>query len=144
MKTENIKKLESFFGEIYKNSEHHGNSVLDYLDLNEIEDLEYNYQNLVERLEENNFFQIDIIYYSNAIEYLKNNDPSLLDSINIALDYGFELKDINSELLASLLASENFKNEFFSYEDKIISLFVNIEFDELNDFVNELKKENEN
>lgn len=45
----------------------------------------------------------DIIYYSKAIEFLKEHDPSLRDSMEIAEEMGYETKDLNSELLASLL-----------------------------------------
>ena len=141
MKTENIEKLKNYFGQIYRDSQHEGNSVNDYIKFDD--DFDFDIQNFFDQLEENNFFQVDIIYYSHAIEYLKFNDSSLLDSINIALDFGFELQNINSELLASLLASENFRSEFYSYEDEIKSLFLEIEHDELNEFINELKKDHE-
>ncbi len=42
----------------------------------------------------------EIIYYHNAMAYLSENDPSLRDSIAMAIELGF--KDINSELLATL------------------------------------------
>lgn len=45
----------------------------------------------------------DIIYYSNAMEFLTENDISLKESLEIASEYGFELKDLNSETLANIL-----------------------------------------
>jgi hypothetical protein len=50
------------------------------------------------------------------------NDASLLDSFRIAREYGYELKDLNSETLASLLASENARNEFYELESEIINI----------------------
>ncbi len=49
----------------------------------------------------------DIIYYSKAIEFLKEHDPSLRDSMEIASGMGYKVDDINSELLASLLNYQN-------------------------------------
>ena len=60
------------------------------------------------------------------MEYLTRNDNSLRESIEIAIDYGYELKNINSELLASLLASQNSREQFNNYENEINELFKNI------------------
>jgi hypothetical protein len=70
-------------------------------------------------LEDNNAFNVEIIYYSKAMRYLSEYDSTLKESLNIALDYGYSLKDLNSETLASLLASQNARNEFYSYEVEI-------------------------
>ncbi len=51
--------------------------------------------------------QEDIIYSFNAMEYLLENDQSLCESINIAVEYGYELNHVNSELLATLLFQQN-------------------------------------
>ena len=73
-------------------------------------------QDVIEHLEANDLLDVDIIYYHNAIEYLSENDSSLRDSIELAIDCGFELGDIDSEKLASLLATENLRNEVYSQE----------------------------
>ena len=44
----------------------------------------------------------EIIYYNTAMEYLSEHDWSLTESAEIASDLGFELKNINSEMLATL------------------------------------------
>lgn len=54
----------------------------------------------------------DIIYFSNAIDYLQENDASLIESIGLAIDLGYSIKNLNSELLASLLKSQNNVDEF--------------------------------
>lgn len=47
-------------------------------------------------------YEQEIIYYSKAMNYLIENDGSLRDSINIALEYGGDLANITSEYLASI------------------------------------------
>jgi hypothetical protein len=80
---------------------------------------------LIDLLEEAQSFEVEIIYYWKAMEYLQANDNSLRTSIDLAVEMGFELKNINSELLASLLASENLRNEFYEYRNKItIEVFI--------------------
>jgi hypothetical protein len=99
--------------------------ILSYINLQDI-DLEKPFDSIYEAIDDNNGFDIEIIYYSDAIQYLKENDPSLMESIEIALQYGYELKNINSELLASLLASFNSSDQFYQYENEINELFKNI------------------
>ena len=81
------------------------------------------YDELEEKLQDGCAFDIDIIYYSNAIEYLKENDISLRDSMSIAHEQGFGTENMNSELLASLLASEKAKEEFYELQDQIEEFF---------------------
>jgi hypothetical protein len=99
--------------------------ILSYINLQDI-DLENPFNSIYEAIDENNGFDIEIIYYSNAMEYLTRNDNSLRESIEIAIDYGYELKNINSELLASLLASQNSREQFNNYENEINEFFKNI------------------
>ena len=50
------------------------------------------------------------------MEYLKEHDPSLSESIEIATEYCFyTLENINSELLASLHASRDRENKFWEF-----------------------------
>ena len=123
--TNNAQKIETFLRSLRTEVE-----IMDYI---QIEDIDYSdaYQSIYEMIDENGGFDIDIIYYSNAINYLKENDSSLHESIEIALEYGYELKSINSEILASLLASQNARNEFYELEK------------EINHFFNELEEEEE-
>jgi len=46
--------------------------------------------------------QLEFIYYGNSIKYLMENDASLNESIQMAIDCGFEIEKLNSELLATL------------------------------------------
>lgn len=105
--------------------------IINYVQLDEI-DIENAYESILEKLDENNGFDIEIIYYSNAIAYLKENDPSLRESLEIASEYGFELKNLNSEVLASLLASQNAREEFYELQSEIDEFFQDL-CDELNE-----------
>ena len=89
-------KLESIDIDIYSN---------DIQDLETIDELD-------EFLNDNGFLNVEIVYYYNAMKYLMENDTSLCSSLKIANELGFELKDLNSETLASLLASQNMREEF--------------------------------
>jgi hypothetical protein len=70
-------------------------------------------------LEAGNAFNIEIIYYSTAIDYLKENDPSLRLSLELAEDLGYNLKQLTSETLASLLASDLAQLKFSSIENEL-------------------------
>lgn len=84
-------------------------------------DFEYirNADDLYEELESNEAFNIDIIYYSRAMTYLSENDFSLSESIEIAVQHGYSLENINSELLASLHASQKARDDFWRCKDDI-------------------------
>lgn len=96
--------------------------ITDYVNIEDI-DFKNAFESIYDTIQDNNGFNIDIIYYSNAIEYLKQNDNSLNESIKIALEYGYELKNINSELLASLLASRNATENFYELRNEIENYF---------------------
>ena len=68
---------------------------------------------LFDDLQTNGYFNEEVIYYSTAIRYLKDNDPSLTESLDIATEYGYEAKNLNSELLATLHASQKKEETFF-------------------------------
>jgi hypothetical protein len=74
---------------------------------------------LIEIIEDNNGFDIDIIYYSKAMKYLSEHDASLSESMEIAIDMGFDLENINSETLASLHASQKAREDFHDITDEI-------------------------
>jgi hypothetical protein len=93
----------------------HIDDILHYNDINDIN----NSDDLLELIEDNNGFDIDIIYYSKAIKYLTENDASLSESIELAVDMGYELENVNSELLASLHASQKAREDFWDIKDDI-------------------------
>lgn len=92
--------------------------VSDYLDDDEIQDIN-DAEDLYTELINSDAFNIEIIYYSRAMDYLSENDFSLSESIDIAVELGYSLEDINSELLASLHASEKVKEDFWLIKNDI-------------------------
>ena len=46
---------------------------------------------------------VEITYYHVAMEFLKQHDPSLCESLGRAQDLGYQPGDLNSEMLATLL-----------------------------------------
>ena len=104
------------------------NSLKTETSLQDFSDADHNsFDDLRNSIEENNGFDIEIIYYSRAMEYLKDNDNSLRESLQLADELGYEPKNLSSEILASLLASQNARSEFEKLENEITSFF-----DELN------------
>lgn len=85
------------------------------------------FEELEEYIRDNNGFDVEIIYYADAIDFLKEHDQSLSESIEIAVELGFDLSSINSELLASLLASKYCEQEFYDYQSEIEEYYSNLE-----------------
>lgn len=65
----------------------------------------------------------EIIYYDTALEFLKNNDTSLKNSLKLASDLGLELKNLNSEILASLLKQDIFRDLVNSNDEDLEIIF---------------------
>ena len=108
------------------------NTEIDILNLINIEDINFSdpYNSIYEMIDDNNGFDIEVIYYSNAIDYLRENDPSLKESLGIASEYGFELDSLSSETLASLLKSQNERENFTELESEINDFFSGLELEE--------------
>ena len=101
--------------------------IKNYIDINELEEAIEN-DSVQEYLEElNEDFEItdvEIIYYHKAIEYIKENDPSMLECFEIASEYGYETWKLNSELLASLLKSRNNYNDYAEFIESVVEEFT--------------------
>ena len=87
-------------------------------------ELSYLYENNItfEELEERveaYIFEQEIIYYSQAIAYLKEEDSSLNESLQLAIEYGFTLDNLNSETLATLLYQSKLQEEWHSIKDSL-------------------------
>lgn len=117
-------KIENFLSKL--------STEVDVLNLIDIDNIDHDnaYDSIYEMIDDNDGFNIEIIYYSRAMDYLRENDPSLNRSIEIASDMGFSLNDINSETLASLLASQNAREDFSELEDEINDFFLELEEEE--------------
>lgn len=101
---------------------------IDVLNYVEIDNIDYSdaYKSIYEMIDENSGFDIEIIYNSNAMNYLSENDPSLCASLGLAADLGYEANDLNSEILASLLASKNARRNFCKLENEINGFFAEL------------------
>lgn len=94
------------------------------------EDNVVDYDDVYNQIEENQGFNQEVIYYSNAMEYLTEHDPSLKESMQLAAYLGYSPENINSELLASLLKSQKVREDFEDFRDEIEKFFYDVEDDE--------------
>jgi hypothetical protein len=97
-------------------------NFLDYITPNEVEQSDA-FNSIYTILEDKMAFDIEIIYYSEAMKYLSEYDASLVDSFEIAENLGIELKNLNSETLASIHASEKTRNDFHNHKQIIDAFF---------------------
>ena len=67
--------------------------------------------------------QDEVIYYSNAMKYLLENDNSLRESMSIAHELGYTAENINSELLATLLNQQNLNEELSDLVNEIEEIY---------------------
>ena len=118
-------KIETFFAELDKVIDLNDN-LINYIDIESI-DATSAFNSIYEMIDENDGFNCEVIYYSNAIKYLQENDPSLKESFEIASELGYETKNLNSEILASLLKSQNVRDEFLELRDEINEFFESLE-----------------
>jgi hypothetical protein len=88
------------------------------------------FDELRELLDNNGAFNVEVIYYASAIAFLQKNDPSLTESLELANDCGYTPKNLNSEILASLLASEYARIEFEDMESEVTDLINSFELEE--------------
>jgi hypothetical protein len=124
MKT--TEEIREFLKELDSNLNYISISDFIYSD-NEIEAIDQNnaFDSIKKKLEDDGAFNVEIIYSSEAIKYLAENDPSLRESLEIANIFSYESKNLNSKLLASLLASQNERSLFYKLESAIEEFFNN-------------------
>jgi hypothetical protein len=122
MKT--TKEQDEKIQELIQNTEFLNKLDYDYLinNLEDLNDLEENFQELINEYE--------LIYYSDCINFLKEYDPSLNGSLLIAYEYGYTPKNLNSEILATLLIQSYMNEE------------LNEILEELNEILEEETEEN--
>lgn len=91
---------------------------LEYFTIEEIKDMG-DFDTLTDEMNDKGAFDQEIIYYSNAIKFLSENDPSLRYSLEIASEFGYNTDSLNSEILASLLLSEIEKDKWHENQNEI-------------------------
>ena len=127
---ENRDRVYKFLSEL--NTEVEVTYFVDVNDL-EVEDFDIDmFESIYNTIQDSNGFEQDVIYYASAMDYLRENDPSLRESIDIASQYGYDIKNLNSELLASLLKTQYVINEFNELKDEINEFFEEL-YNELED-----------
>jgi len=109
-------KIEKFFREEIKMNEI---DIMYFIDADEVK----SFDDVYEAIDNDGGFNVEVIYYTAAMEYLMERDPSLRESVGIAEEYGYTPSNITSEVLASLLASRECREEFMRYEDEITEFF---------------------
>jgi len=63
--------------------------------------------------------QIEYIYYSDALKFLEENDPSLREALGYAEEYGFTPSKLSSTILATLDAQKWAEEDFENIKDEI-------------------------
>lgn len=80
------------------------------------------FENVRDLIDAGGGFSIDIIYYSAALDYLREHDASLRQSLELAQDLGYKPAELSSEILASILATEITRGEFEELETEFSDL----------------------
>ena len=97
----------------------------------ETEDFSDNmFQKIVDIIEDNNGFEQEVMFYASAMDYLRENDPSLRESLELAHDLGFTADNLNNEILASILKTDIAREEFNQLEDEINTFFLELKNEE--------------
>jgi intracellular sulfur oxidation DsrE/DsrF family protein len=113
-------KIEKFFREEIKMNHI---DIMYHVDADEVN----SFDDVYEAIDNDRGFEVEVIYYTTAMEYLMERDPSLRESLEIAEEYGYTPSNITSEVLASLLTSRECREEFMSYEDEITEFFNSLD-----------------
>lgn len=92
--------------------------IFDFMTEEEILEAE-DYSGILDVLEDQMAFSEEVIGYSRAMEFLMENDWSLQSSMRLASDMGFEVSNLTSETLASLLWEDMNRDAFHEMSDEI-------------------------
>ena len=99
-----------------------------------LSEYEFNYNgesyNQVQEIIEQYIHEREIVYYSRAMEYLTENDPSLRESMELADEMGFSVINLNSETLATLLYQKELQTNFYELESELMELIDEYEMEE--------------
>jgi|SRR5690625_559963 len=82
------------------------------IDINDFLEVSNSIEDLYESIEDQ-IRNYEVIYYSRAMELLSEEDPSLIESLSLAHEMGYEPKDLNSEILATLLIQQRMLEELW-------------------------------
>jgi len=94
------------------------------IDLASLYDNEDTFYNFLDKVNDE-IFCLEYIYYSEAIKYLMQEDSSLSESLEIASEYCYEVSDLNSEVLATLLYQKRVTEQWYGIEKQVKEFFNN-------------------
>jgi len=97
----------------------------EFIDAFEIEELHSEGADITENIQER-INEQEIIYYGKAMEYLLEEDASLSEVMELASDLGYETKNLNSELLATILYQQRLNEKL----GDLVSALESFEFKE--------------
>ena len=97
--------------------------LLDYINGENVN----SFDDIFQQVEEQGGFNVEIIYYRSAMEYLMEHDTSLSESLEIASEMCYDVSNLSSEVLASLLASRKCREDFQELEREIDNFFSDLE-----------------
>lgn len=95
--------------------------ILEWVDIKRINE-NFPFESIYDMIDENRGFELHV-NDEEAIQYLDKHDPFRVESMAIALSYGYVAKDMTPKLLARLLYSVKTRRQFLSLKDKIESFF---------------------
>ena len=122
MKTTQIEAIKNIIA-IEEKNYNFNDLIINYVDMEALKECESSedIRELLEKAnEEYELTNEEIIYFASAMDYLRENDPSLRESMEIADEFWYETKNLNSELLASLLASRNNEKDYQDFITNVI------------------------
>ena len=93
-------------------------------------DEDTDFDSLTDELRDKNAFYVEVIYYSTAIKFLSENDASLTESLEIAKEYGYEIENLNSELLATLLKSRMIEEDWYELRSEVEDFLSELEWED--------------
>jgi len=105
--------------------------VSDYFSPDDYEDINFDdaYRYIIDYIEDCGGFDPTgaVVYYSKAMEFLQRNDPTLTLSLRLAEDMGYNMLDVDSEILASILKMNMIQNMLYDRADDITAFFYEIQ-----------------
>lgn len=113
-----MEKLQELLKEIEKEL---NLEIIDYIDF-DVLDRKNLFDSIYNMLLDKNALEINFIGYSRSANYLAEKDPSFTLSLELAKNLGYTIDNINSEILASLLATDILQEKFREYEKEINSI----------------------
>lgn len=121
MKITQLEKLQAFIKENEKQYDFN-DYVWNYIEEEELVECQdsVDVRDYLERInEDRELTDKEVIYYAKAMEYLRKEDPSLQISVWLAHDMWFTIDQVNSEMLASLLMTDDVNEQWCEFINEV-------------------------